>query len=288
MLRESEQKSIFGIVRYAFASNLEGYGQFSYSTKEQRTIIQPVPISDQFQLPPNHPLFNQAPYFIPKKNGGFDTFLLQPSSPFYPTAQVQALTGGATPNLFIRYRSVLTGNRDLTDTSDQSRVVLGLKSVIFGGWDSDAAFVHVDTKLTERVNNGFPSLSGILPLLNSGTVNPFGSNTPAIQAQADATQFRGDAWKTRTSIDSVVTTVRRDLGQMPGGPLALAVGTDGRREGFTLDPSPAIQSGDISGYGGNFLPVDKSRMVGAGYAELVAPVIRSVELTRAVPYRHYE
>src|SRR5712691_9678679 len=74
LLPESEQHSIFGTLRYAFASNLEGYGQFSYSTKEQRTIIQPVPLSDQFALPPNHPLFNVAPY---STFGGVDTFLLQ-------------------------------------------------------------------------------------------------------------------------------------------------------------------------------------------------------------------
>src|SRR2546429_5108414 len=125
-------------------------------------------------------------------------------------------------------------------------------------------------------------------LLNSGQVNPFGANSPAIQAAADATQFRGDAWKTKTSIDSLVATVRHDLTQLPGGPLALAVGTDGRREAFILDPSPAIQSGDISGYAGNFLPVDKSRLVGAGYFELVAPVLRGVELTGALRYDHYE
>src|SRR5439155_4191287 len=174
--------------------------------------------------------------FNPALGFGFSTFLLQSSSPFYPTAQVQALTGGATPNLVIRYRSVLTGNRDLTDTSDQARVVLGLKAPLFGGWESDTAFLHVDTKLTERVNNGFPSQQGILPILNSGQVDPFGSNTsPAVQAQIDATQFRGDAWKTKTSIDSLSTVVRHDLSQLSGGPLALAVGTDGRREGFILD-----------------------------------------------------
>ncbi len=290
LLPESEQKSIFGTLRYAFASDLEGYGQFSYSTKEQRTIIQPVPLSDQFQLPPNHPFFFQAPYFIASKNGGFQTFRLQPSSPFYPHALIQADPGftGTEPDLFVRYRSVLTGNRDLTDTSDQTRVVLGLKSVIFGGWDSDTAYLHVDTKLTERVNNGFPSLTGILPLLNSGLVNPFGANTPAIQAAADATQFRGDAWKTKTSIDGLSATVRHDLTQLSGGPLALAAGTDGRREAFVLDPSPAIQAGDISGYGGNFLPVDKSRLVGAAFTEVVAPVVRGVELTGAVRYDHYE
>jgi iron complex outermembrane receptor protein len=289
LLPQSEQTSLFGTLRYAFARDLEGYSQFSYSTKEQRTIIQPVPISDAFNLPPNHPLFFQAPYFDPVTGQSFSTFLLKPSSPYYPTAFVQAIPGSSgTPDLLIRYRSAITGNRDFTDISDQTRVVLGLKSVIFGGWDSDAAYLHVDTKLRERVNNGFPSLSGILPLLNSGQVNPFGPNTPTVQAQADATQFRGDAWKTKTSIDSLATTVRHDLSQLSGGPLALAVGTDGRREGFVLDPSPAIQTGDISGYGGNFLPVDKSRLVGAAFAELVAPVVRGVELTGAVRYDHYE
>src|SRR6266853_591315 len=293
LLPEQEQTSIFTTLRYAFASDLEGYGQFSYSTKEQRTIIQPVPLSDQFILPPNHPLANQAPYFNPALGFCFDTFLLQGpgrpnASPYYPTAFVQGITGGPTPDLLIRYRSVLTGNRDLSDISDQTRVVLGVKAPVFGGWDSDVAYLHVDTKLTERVNNGYPSLSGILPLLNSGQVNPFGPNTPAIQAQADATEFRGDAWKTKTSIDSLGTTVRHDLAQLPGGPLALAVGADGRREGFVLDPSPAIQSGDISGYGGNFFPIDRSRLVGAGYTEVVAPVVRGVELTGAVRYDHYE
>src|SRR6267154_5093618 len=287
LLPETEQASIFGTLRYAFASNVEGYGQFSYSNKEQRTIIQPVPISDKFALPLNHPLFNVFPY------NGSSTFLLQGpgrpnASPYYPLTQVQAITGGATPDLLIRYRSAITGNRDISDISDQTRVVLGLKAPLFAGWDSDTSFLHVDTKLTERVNGGYPSLSGILPLLNSGQVNPFGPNTPAIQAQADATQYRGDAWKTKTSIDSLATTVRHDLGQLSGGPLALAVGADGRREGFVLDPSPAIQSGDISGYGGNFLPIDKSRMVGAGYLEFVAPVVRSLELTGAVRYDHYE
>jgi len=286
LLPESEQKSIFGTLRYAIASNLELYGQASYSNKEQRTIIQPVPLSDQFALPPNHPLFNVAPY------NGFSTFLLTNSgpnaSPYYPVAFVQGITGGATPDLLVRYRSAITGNRDITDISEQSRLVVGMKSVIFGGWDSDVAYLHVDTKLTERVNNGYPSLSGILPLLNSGQVNPFGANTPAIQAQADATQFRGDAWKTKTSIDGVSAKVSKDLTQLSGGPLALAVGTDGRREGFTLDPSTAIQSGDISGYGGNFFPIDKSRMVGAGYFEVVAPVVRGVELTGAARYDHYE
>ncbi|MEO8187771.1 MAG: TonB-dependent receptor plug domain-containing protein, partial [Burkholderiaceae bacterium] len=211
LIPETDQQSIFGTLRMALTPEIQGYGQFSYSHKEQRTIIQPVPLSDQFALPPSHPLFAVAPY------NGNSTFLLRPSSPYYPDAATQTRLGFVgTPDLLVRYRSEITGNRDITNLSDQTRVVLGLRGQL-GGWDYDASFLHIETALTERVNGGYPILTKILPLLDSGQVNPFGPNTPATQAAADATQFRGDAYKTKTSIDGVQTKVTRDLTQMAGG-----------------------------------------------------------------------
>src|SRR6266446_4973094 len=282
LIPKTDQESIFGNVRLGLAREMEAYGQFSFSHKEQRTIIQPVPISDQFALPPNHPLFNVAPY------NGSSTFLLRPSSPYYPDATTQARLGFVgTPDLLVRYRSVITGNRDITNLSDQLRGVLGVRGTV-NAWDYDASLLHIDTTLRERVNGGYPALTKILPLLNSGQVNPFGPNTPAVQALADATQFHGDAYKTKTSIDSAQAKLTHDLMQLAGGPLALALGAEGRREGFRVDASPEIQAGDISGYGGNFLPVNKSRNVGAGFAEINMPFIRNLEVTAAARYDHYE
>src|SRR5439155_23207378 len=159
-------------------------------------------------------------------------------------------------------------------------------------WDYDASFLHIDTQLKERVNGGYPALPKILPLLDSGNVNPFGPNdptkTPGTPAAADATQFHGNAYQTKTSIDSAQAKLTHDLMQMAGGPLALALGAEGRKEGFRVDASPEIQAGDISGYGGNFLPVNKSRNVGAGFAEINMPFIRTLEVTAAARYDHYE
>jgi iron complex outermembrane receptor protein len=269
-------------MRLALASQHEAYGQFSISEKDQRTVIQPVPISDQFALPANHPLFNVAPF------NGSSTFLLRPSSPYYPTAFIKSQTvGGTTPDVLVRYRSEGTGNRDLSDISLFTRAVVGLKGTV-QAWDYDAAAFHIQTNLRERVNGGFPALSRILPLLDSGQVNPFGPNTPAVQAQLDATQFHGDAWKTKTSLDGASAKVSHDLMKMPGGSLALALGLEGRREGFKLTPSPEIQSGDISGFGGNFLPIDKARNVGSAFTELNVPVFRTLEATGAVRYDNYQ
>ncbi|MFN2644615.1 MAG: TonB-dependent receptor [Burkholderiales bacterium] len=282
LIPETEQGSLFGNFRLTFTPQVQGYAQMGISHKEQRTIIQPVPISDQFALPLQHPLFAD-PRFM-----GFSTFTLRSSSPFYPTATVTAVTGGATPDVLVRYRSAATGNRDLTDISDQYRAVLGARGTVGKGWDYDASVMHIQTNLREKVNGGYPLLSKILPLLDTGLVNPFGANTPAVQAQVDATQFHGDAFKTKTGIDSAQAKVSTELGRLRGGPLALAVGGELRRELFDFDPSPEIQIGDISGYGGNFLPVDKTRKVGATFVEAVAPVIRALELTGAARYDSYE
>jgi iron complex outermembrane recepter protein len=281
LLPEAERLGVYSAATFALTDEVQLYGSLSFNKSEQDFVIQPVPISDQFTIPPNHPLFNVAPY------NGASTVILQPSSPFYPTAAVQAVTGGGTPDLLVRYRSVITGDRSLTDTIEQPRGVLGVRGSA-AGWDFDAGFVYSQTTLTEHVNNGYPSLLGILPLLNSGRVNFFGENTPDVQAEADAAQFRGDAYETETTISSLTGTVSRELFDLPAGALAVAFSGEFREEQFMVDPDPTIQTGDISGYGGNFLPIDVSRDVTAFSAELAIPIVTNLEAGLAVRYDDYE
>src|SRR5258706_2543317 len=214
---DTKRGSIYAAGHFALTSNWDLYGEASYAKSEQRFVIQPVPISDQFALPPTHPLFNVAPY------NGFDTIVLHSTSPYYPTQYIQGITSGATPDVLVRYRSFGTGNRDLTDIAEQPRVVVGLQGSAFN-WDLDAAYLHSESKLREQVNGGYPSLNAILPLLNSGQVNFFGPNTAAVQALLDATQFHGDAYTVKNRLDSVTAKGSRDLMQLRSGALAVAVG----------------------------------------------------------------
>ncbi|WP_116807623.1 TonB-dependent receptor [Steroidobacter cummioxidans] len=277
---EAERWSVYGTARYAFTPNITGYLEASYSSNWMEFTIQPVPLSDQFVLPPNNPLFNLAPY------NGFATVLLTPTSPFYPTAFATGQSG-ATPDLLVRYRSVITGNRRWTDQINQPRFVLGIGGDS-GGWNWDVAGLYSETKLTEDFKNGGPAYSQILPLLNSGQVNFFGDNTPDILAAADATQFRGRAYSTTTKIEGVAGSVSKDLAKLNAGPLALAFGLEYRKESFNTDPSAAIQSGDIASYGGNFFPIDRSRNVYAAFAELNIPIVQTLEANLAVRYDDYE
>jgi iron complex outermembrane receptor protein len=287
LIPESERASFFVAGKLAITNNLELFAEASYNRNEQRTIIQPVPISDQIPLPPNHPLFNTFPYNIPGPGTGFSTILMTPASPFYPTATVTALSGGATPDILVRWRDNINGERDFTNIAEAPRFVLGLSGAAVG-WDFDAAYLHTQSKVREKVNSGYPSFSAILPILNSGTVNFWGPNTPAVESAIKATEFGDDAYKVTSTIDGVQGKVARELMSLAGGPLALALGTEYRLEKFLFDPHPAIQTGDIAGYGGNFLVTDRRRKVGAAFAEVNVPIVQGLETNFAVRFDKYE
>lgn len=295
---EAERYGIFSQGRFDLTPNIQLFAEASFYRNEQRTRIQPTPISDQFTIPLNNPLANQFPYnaFVggaplgPGEVSGipYSTILLTSASPFYPTAFVQQQTGGATPDLLVRWRASAVGNRDTTDKSEASRLVLGARGTVFSRWDYDTALLYSKSEVKQTVNDGFVQLTRIMPLLNSGAINFFGSQTPAGQAALDATKFFGDTLKTETSLLSLSGTVSTQLGQLPGGPLGLALGAEGRREDYKLDPALVLQQGDLTGYGGNFFPVDRDRNVYAVFAEVAVPILRSLELNAAVRYDDYE
>ncbi|MGH7176478.1 MAG: TonB-dependent receptor plug domain-containing protein, partial [Tepidisphaeraceae bacterium] len=212
--------------------------------------------------------------------------LLRPTSPFYPTAFVQAQTGGATPDLLVRWRAAAVGNRDTTDTADASRLVLGGRGTA-ASWDYESALLYSASNVTQRLNDGFVALTRIMPLLNSGTINFFGPQTAAGQAALDATKVTGDVLETETSLTSLNAKASRDLVQMASGPLAFATGAEVRRETYELTPSTFLIQGDLTGFGGNFFPVDRSRNVWAVFGELSVPIVRSVELNLAVRHDDY-
>ena len=277
----TERASLFVSGRWAIAGNLEAYAEASYNQNKTHVIIQPVPLSDQFAIPNANPLFNVAPY------NGFATIILKPSSAFYPTPYVTGITGGATPDLLVRYRAAESGARDWTDIATSPRLVLGVKGTA-AGWDFDTSFLYTGNKVREQINGGYPINTKILPLLNSGTVNFFAPNTPDVVSQIQAANFSGDAFTVKTSITGVAAKLSRDLATLPAGPLSAALGGEYRRETYDFAASTELQQGDISGYGGNFLPVNKSRGVAAVFAELAVPIVKGFDADAAIRFDQYQ
>ncbi|MBI5257425.1 MAG: TonB-dependent receptor [Burkholderiales bacterium] len=282
LLPATERSSLFASGRFAITPELEAFAEASFNRNSIRTVIQPVPISDQFALPDNHPLYNVAPY------NGASTILLHPSAKYYPTAYVRGLVGAGNPlpDILVRWRANVSGDRDITDTSTAPRLAAGVRGVA-AGWDVDATLLHSQSKVRETVNDGYPALTKILPLLNSGNVNFWGDNTPDVVAQLRAANFTGTAFEVTSTLQSLQLKGSRELTKLAAGPLALALGAELRREKYLFDPSPTIQTGDISGYGGNFLVTDRSRQVRAAFGELSLPIVKGLEAGAAVRWDDY-
>jgi len=302
LLPATERTSLLAAGRWVLSDALEAFFEASYTKSRIRTVIQPVPLSFLFALPGNNPLNSQAPWngLYPAEYGplagtphglgsAVSTILLRPGTAFYPTAYVQSLLapGDPLPPLAVLYRSAETGNRDTTDIAEAPRLAFGLRGLA-AGWDWEASLLHSQSKVRQQVNDGYPANSLVLPILNSGRVDFFGPNTPDVVAQLRATNFTGDAFKVDSQLTSVAARGTRELMKLDGGMAGIALGGEIRREQYLFDPNPTIQTGDISGYGGNFLTTDRSRRVDAVFGELNLPLWKGFELNGAVRFDRYE
>jgi iron complex outermembrane receptor protein len=272
------------------------YTEASFAQVKTTTTVQPVPLSYQNPLLPGNPyiaylanlLKTQYPnYKNPAVAPGNGAFLLPPTSPYYPTAFAAANNFGGQP-LNLIYRDFANGQRETEDIANTFRAVGGLKGNA-AGWDYDTALLFSEVQVHENLLSGFPLYSKIMPLLDQGNINPFGATTdPAQLAAAKGAEFVGEDFSSRTSLASLSGTASRALIDLPAGPLSAAVGAEVRRETFEYNPAVAIQTGDISGQGGNQLPEDVSRSVESTYLELNAPLAKGLDFDTAVRYDHYQ
>ena len=255
---QSETTNVFASANFQVTNNLQAYLTGNWSKSEVNLVIQPVPIADVFGVP----------------------ITLQPGTPFYPTALATAAGVNGQP-LNVRWRAVENGNRDSTDTNTQWQVVGGLKGS-FGRWDWDASATMNEGRTKQRLNGGFPLNSLIQPLLNSGRVNLFGPNTPEIQAEVRATNYVGPTFNAKATSNLFDGKVSGELFNLPAGPVSVAFGAQKGTEELVQNPAPVLATGDLSGFGGNLLPLSRDRDTWAAFAELNVPIARTLEANIAV------
>jgi iron complex outermembrane recepter protein len=274
------------------------YVDQSFSQTKTFQQVQPVPLSSgnpllagnsyipflAALLANNYPTYNAAAVgAVP----GTGAFLLPPTSPYYPAA-FAAAHGQAGQPLNLIYRDFANGPRLTEDVSNALRGVIGFKGNVLG-WDFDTGLLYSEVKVHEDLLSGYAQYSKIMPLLDSGTINPFGPTTdPTAIAAAKATEFIGQDFQSKTSITSLNGTASRSFFTLPGGDLTGAIGAEARRETFTYDPAAAIQTGDITGQGGNQLPEDAARSVESAFLEVNAPFFHGLDGDAAVRWDHYQ
>jgi iron complex outermembrane recepter protein len=187
----------------------------------------------------------------------------------------------------LRYSAFDVGPR-VTDTDNTfTRVSAGLKGKL-GEWDYDTAFVLSNTSLIEA-RKGFLRYSVVKAALGDPTSIYFpyrigvnsGLNPASLYAAMSPTIYAN----AKSKMNLIDFKASRDLMQLSGGPMTVALGAEYRHEQSTLTPNTFTDQGDIIGLG--FSAYDGRRNIAAAYAELLAPLHKMLEVSAAVRTDQY-
>ncbi|WP_367382857.1 TonB-dependent receptor [Stenotrophomonas cyclobalanopsidis] len=265
---EEKYVNVFGRASFAFGEGGEVYTEIGYSKKET--------------------IFSNTPSGV---SGGWG----------YPGGPVNANSGAGATTLYaghpdnplpyaarLRYSAWDVGPRVTNNTNEFNRFLVGVKGN-WGEWSYDTAYLHSGTDLVNK-RTGFLNYDAVRCVLGNPAC-PYGtwrigdnaSLTP--QSVYDAISPTISA-RAKSSLDMFDFTISRSLMDLKGGPLGLAFGTEWRKTSNSLTPQTFTDVGQIIGLG--YSAYDGTQNVYAGYAELSAPVLESLELSGAVRYDKYE
>jgi iron complex outermembrane recepter protein len=183
------------------------------------------------------------------------------------------------------------GGRKDRYTTDSFHLVGGLEGAL-AGWDYNAALTLSSNKNTDTALGGYLSANRFIAVIDSGAYNPFGLAGTSAAALAPAV-LKQDLQVTTTAIANLALRASRPIMKLDGGDMAVAVGLESTGQGYKDEPSAILQGQNklqpnfddsIIGGGGGNLPVNASRALRGVFAEVAAPISKSLELTGALRY----
>lgn len=203
------------------------------------------------------------------------------------------------------YRLADMGKRTNHDKAQFASLALGSRGTV-AGWDYNASYNFSESKVAGDIS-GYPGALAVRKLTRSGLLDPFvgpGQQTPEAQKAIAAATFSG-YWDGGVSkLQSLAANGSRELMKLAGGGLMLGVGANINREEFAAKPSLFAQgkladpvAGTPCGGGvacdsrfgdpASSLPYTAARTSKGMFGELVAPVMKGLELGAALRLDDY-
>jgi iron complex outermembrane receptor protein len=288
-----EYYNFFSRATLNISPNMQGYGEFNWYKNKSQSYTTPSAVSSSVGYPGG-----------PVNNAGVALDAAHPDNPYFGTAAR------------LRYLAADVGPRVSNIDSDFYRVLAGIKGTA-GGWDWDSAFLYSENSVSNS-RTGFLQRDVAFALLNPtgftiqpgattpSAINNAGvatANSPAYAALPPGTRWRiGEnaglnsaalyaalsptiANDSKSQITQIDAKASREIMQLDGGGLGLAIGAELRRESIELQPTSGTERGNIIGLG--YSAYDGARTIAAGYAEILAPVTKQLEINAALRYDHY-
>lgn len=184
----------------------------------------------------------------------------------------------------VNVRALIPGHLSRTSDIDTEsyRAVADLNGTA-GGWDL-AASLGVTRVETKSIYNGYVNRTALLQALND-PVNPFnlnGGNSAAVMAQVAPTVRN----KATDELSFLELHASRELAQLEGGPLSLGTGMSFVHKSLDAPDPVEAQNGTVDGLPTSYALGKENNS--ALYAELAAPVLKSLELSAAFRADHYD
>jgi len=267
VIPNQEQWSAFVRGSLAIASNHTAYLEYFYARNQVQTQIAPSP------------------------EGGLT---MPPSSPFYPGNGITPITNPAlnpTQPISVAWRTTVLGPRRGEQENDTQRAIAGIDGSGLG-WDYQAALLWSKAEVTNDFLNGYPRTlllrQGVAGTGGAPFLNPFGAQTPAGLAYLQANTVLGQVQEGEGELRSASGTISRQFGQLPGGPMSVAVGLEYRQEEmvYRTDISKVSQAAS-SGLAGSGALREGDHNIRAVAAEVILPVLKGLELGASVRYDDY-
>lgn len=258
--------------------------------------VQLVPETDRFAatalggvaLTPQVELYGEAAFSV------VDTRLLLAAVPASTNIAPQLIvpaTHFANPfreALVLDYRPTELGPRVHEQESKSWRVLLGAKGTIPSGWEWDAALV-LNRSGYKQIGRNFTSTGAMQAALDdpnpATALNPFlpgdGQNPQTIAA------LRATPWQDwMVELDFGDVRATGELWDLPAGPLAVAIGGEARREGYTPRQDELSARGEIIGVASAAFEPGR-RTAEAAFLEFSVPVAKPLELQLAARHERY-
>jgi iron complex outermembrane receptor protein len=282
-----KQQRYAGVARFSFrlSNNVEGYVAGSYSNNRVDITLLPRGIrqNQAFGGSPATSTSNPGivlpvwicPSGINCADPATPGRTLNPNNP-YAAAYANNPAAGAA-RIYYLFGDVKSGS---VRTNELYRITGGLHGTIADAWNwnIEAGYSRDDLKL---VQTGFANLNGLVQAINTGSYNFV---NPSLNSQAVIDSVLPPITSRSNSQEATVdASVSRSLFTLPGGDLQVAVGAQYRKEKLTnRSANPNLDVPGLStaqAYG--------DRDVWAGYFELNAPVLDTLEVNASGRYDHY-
>jgi iron complex outermembrane receptor protein len=212
---------------------------------------------------------------------------LPSSSKWYPggSGGVPAVAGLKGEPLIVTWSVADLGLATTKDVQTNQRLAISDEGTI-KGWDYKAGVVYGVSQRDNFYASGYVTGAGLLTGLSNGSLNPFGLQDAAGMAYLDS--IKVDGAKNRTSKSTfagVDLTATRQLMDLQGGALALALGADFHRD--TTEDTKLPISGAVTYANSAPSHGEGQRNVSALFAELDVPITKTLDLDFAVRDDHF-